>query len=114
MSQEIRYTAIELQSTQKPPEAVHQEMKPVENTFVNLSGITQNPPTLFNPSFSMPTINTNSTDNAFFAYNYGMQSNFLTSQLNFKNNAQAMQQSYSQSTQSLQQAYLVYLSSKKH
>jgi hypothetical protein len=114
MSQEIHTTAKELQSTQKPSEALHQEMKPVENTFVNPSGITQNPPTLFNPSFSMPTINTNSADNAFFAYNYGMQSNFLTSQLNFNNNAQAMQQSYNQSTQSLQQAYLAYLSSKKH
>ena len=35
---------------------MHQEMKPVENIFVNPSGITQNPPKLFNLSFSMPTI----------------------------------------------------------
>jgi hypothetical protein len=123
--QEIYTTSNELLSTQKAPETVYREVKPVENTHINPSGLTQNPPTLFNPSFSMPTINTNSADNAFLAFNYGMQSNFLTSQLNFNHNTQAMQQSYNQSTQSLQQsynnttqaiqqAYLAYLTNIKH
>jgi hypothetical protein len=51
-------------------------------------------------------MNTNSNENAFLAYNYGMQSNFLTS-------VQAMQQSYNYSTLAMQQAYLAYLNSNK-
>ncbi len=123
--QEIYTTVKELQVKQKRPEALHQEIKPIENAFVYPSGPTQFPPTPVNPFYSMPTMNTNSANNAFLAYNYGMQSNFLTSQLNFNHSVQAMQQSYNQSTQSLQQsynntaqaiqqAYFAYLSSNKN
>ena len=118
MSQEIHTTAKELQSKQKPPEAVHQEMKPVETAFVHPSGINQNLPTLSNSLSSMPTMSTNRTDDAF-------QDTTMACKLNFNHSVQAMQQSYNQSTQSLQhsynntaqaiqQAYFAYLNSNKN
>ena len=85
---------------------MYQEIKPIECSNGNPSGSDRNFPTVFNPSFSTPSMNTNSNENAFLAYNYGMQSNFLTS-------VQAMQQSYNYSTLAMQQAYLAYLNSNK-
>ena len=91
-----------------------QEIKHIECANVNPCGSDRNLPTIFNPLFSTPSINPNRNENAFLANNYGMQSNFLTSQLNFNQSLQAMQQSYNHSTQAMQQAYLAYLSNNKN